>query len=104
MNIPLTKTKPFVKLNSYSLLDESDDDSFDTQIERHFQTSKDTFHILKLSSILHILNAFIKSSIKGEDRVEMSQNISACSITAAQKLYHVITKQKSIFVQVSLPI
>ena len=90
-----------IKSHFYYLSDESDDDTFDTQMERPFQTSKDTFHILKLSAILQILNGFVKSSVKGGDTVDMAQNcITTHSISAAQKLYHAISKQKSIFVQV----
>ena len=76
---------------------EESDDDLDDNCEG-LTSSKDTFHILKLATILHILCSVITGVLHGQAAIP-SQEISKQMMIAAQHLYTVLKKHKFVFLE-----
>lgn len=87
--------------------DESDSEDMMSQTQGEYatgmQSSKDTLHVLKLATVLHILNRVLRAYIKS-DVTELSLMIPVHRIEQAQHLLHALTKQKAVYLQVICPL
>ena len=65
-------------------------------------TSKDTTHVLRLATLLHIIQHYLKCALNREDFTPVPTEVNDGSMKQAMVLYTVLAQQKAEFVQVLL--
>ena len=78
--------------------EEDDDENCSQQASGTTISSTHTTHILRLATVLHILQTAMRRHISPE--VISTQTIGAVTVKAAQRLYHASEGHRDVFIQV----
>lgn len=80
---------------------DSEDDVMCTQDDVTILTSKDSIYIARMAATIHVLMCNLCNTIEGKTR-EVPKYVSKASVSVAHVLYMWCTRQKAIFLSVSL--